>query len=272
MWSIFYRHLGEPAPLIDLLRSPQYYIDLGFIAFAVAGLWKLNQAVIRRMDRQYSWAARPGRRLAVQGGLTVGGTLLLVLSLTFLYNRVARLQPEAYNLGYVLFTDLVAALLFTGVVHLLYTGVWMVTYHRRLTRTLQSKLDRLQRLAAGAATPGEEATVSPKTTLLVNHGKGFVPVETAQVAYITTANEVSIVRTLDGRSFTVDASLEQLSGQLSAGDFYRVSRQCIVNRAAIARVAGDEAGRLVLSLRPDPSQQTLVSRRRATEFNQWMGA
>ncbi len=99
-----------------------------------------------------------------------------------------------------------------------------------------------------------------------------MPLPTAQIAYITTVNEVSIARTFDGRSFTVPASLEQLTDQLAPGDFYRVSRQYIVNRSAITKVTGDAAGGLVLLLRPDPPQQTVVSRRRATAFNQWMGA
>ena len=272
LWSVFYRHIGEITPMIQLLRNPQYYLDLAFIAIAAYGLWKLNLLIIKLMDRRYSWASQAKRRLALQASLAYGMTGLLVLLLTFFYHQVVQLQPSRYNLSYVLSTDVMATWLFVSIIHLLYTGMWMVTYHCRVMTALQLKLTNYQQKAVSPVAEEKASIPFHKKNLLVQQGKGFVPIGSEQIAYIFIDREVSVLKTFDGKSLPTDATLEQLSDQLPMQDFFRVSRQLIVNKSAIRKVETDSASRLLLRLWPDHLEETTVSRRRVQEFHQWMSA
>jgi hypothetical protein len=270
LWSIFYRHIGEPAPLISLLRSAQYYLDLLFIMVAAFILWELNGFIIKQMDKRYSWVTEKQERFYRQALLGFVATCVYVFGLTYLYNETVLLNPAPYNLSYVLSTDIPVNLMFAGIIHLLYTGLWMISYHRQLVGELQGKLAHLQQTAFSLQNSATEEVSTFRKTLLVNQGKGQAPVATEEVAYICIINEMTLLKTLQGQSYTIDASLEQLEGQLSPYTFFRISRQFIVQKKAVKKVESESSGRLVLHLHPRPDTEITVSRRRAADFRQWL--
>lgn len=153
--------------------------------------------------------------------------------------------------------------------HLAYTMYWMLAYHRRTVAALHLRIAGLEAASQPTPLPQEPPSASPKT-LLVNQGKGLVPVATDQIAYIFVTNETSIVKTNDNQSYTIDATLEQLGERLAPSDFFRISRQCIVHRQAIRKVENDGSGRLSIQLVTRPSEETVVSRRRVAKFRQWL--
>ncbi|MDO1449058.1 LytTR family DNA-binding domain-containing protein [Rhodocytophaga aerolata] len=269
LWAIFFRHTAETAQVIDLLRSPQYYIDILYIMLASFVLWQINVYLIQWIDKRYSWAEETRKRFYIQGALGYGITALLIASFSVVYYTVVLLEPQPLNVSYLLLTEICLSLLFVTIIHLLYTGLWMIHYHRQCLVSLEEEIRTLEKNHAfhGEVNSPEEPK---KRTLLVHQGKGLVPVATEQIAYIFLANEVSIVRTLSGQSYTVDGTLEQLTEQLSSKDFFRISRQCIVQKGAIRKVDNESSGRLLLHIQPEHTEQLTVSRRRAPEFKNWM--
>ncbi|GAB3893012.1 hypothetical protein GCM10028803_06670 [Larkinella knui] len=271
VWAILFRFIGDPSPLGNLFLNPLFYLDMAVIMGVNILLWELNRWLIRTMDRRYSWADQPLQRLVAQGGLAITSTGLVIAVFSVIYNKFVLKRPPPFDLSITISNDVPIGLLFIVILHLAYTLYWMIVYHRQ---TVAGFVQQLAALQAGPEVRSE--TIENRTpalkTLLVNQGKGFVPVSIEQVAYIFITNEISIVKTTDSQSFTVDATLEQLSERLPADAFFRTSRQFITHRRAIRKVENDGSGRLVLHLQPAHTEEVAVSRRRVAEFRQWMGA
>jgi len=270
LWSILFRHIGEPAPLVELLRNPYYYADLLVVWVVSALIWWYNRWLIIRLDQRYSWFGQTLPRLLLQAVLAYTVTGLFVLLISFIYNDLILQRPAPFSLTVIFVTDVPTSLLFITILHLGYTLYWLVAYHKQTVAELHNRLAVLE--ADRQPIHPAEGRPTGVRTLLVNQGKGFVPVETDQIAYIYITNELSLVRTADSKSYTVDATLEQLSERLPGTDFFRLNRQFIAHRKAIRKVEHDGTGRLLLHLQPAYAEEVAVSRRRVPEFRQWMEA
>ncbi|MBD0257031.1 MAG: LytTR family transcriptional regulator [Cytophagales bacterium] len=273
--AVVLRHVGEPMPLTGLLSDRNYYGSLLFYLLEAGLVWGLNRALIRRLDLQYAWTSQPLPRFFIQALLAYPLTAVLMVMLSFAYFDVLLRLPPPFQIGNVFAADLPTGLVLVTIIHLLYTGMWMTTYHRQTVAGLRAQLREVPalptQLPGGALTPPAIPANGPKT-LLLNQGNGLVPVRTEDVAYAFIASDRSVVKTLEGKSYTSDATLEQLAGQLPAAQFFRVSRQFIVHRRAIHRVEREGTGRFLLHLHPSHAEEVAVSRRRAAEFRQWVDA
>ncbi|WP_247233071.1 LytTR family DNA-binding domain-containing protein [Telluribacter sp. SYSU D00476] len=273
VWAFFFRLIGDITPVGDLLKSSQFYLDILVITGVTGILWEGNRFLIRYLDRQYSWATQSTQRLFIQGGVAMGCTALVIALFSFIYNDIVIERPPQATLSILIANDVPIGLLFTTLLHMGYTMYWLLAYHRQVVADLQLRIAELEANAPGPLpAPAPESRSNEMKTLLVNQGKGFVPLATEQVAYIFVANETSIVKTVDNQSFTVDATLEQLSERLPSSEFFRTNRQFIASRVAIRKVENDGSGRLLLHLHPRPAEEIAVSRRRVPEFRQWLGA
>lgn len=272
LWGFLLRHIGEPMALSQLLYDAQYYLDLAYAMVVSAIVWQLNRLLVMRMDRQYSWATHSLQRFFVQGLLAYGLSFLFMLLISFMYNELIIQRPLGFDVNNVLSADLPGILLFVTITHFLYTGMWLVQYHRHTTEVLQQKLAHVKQAREANAAVERKSAEEHKQTLLVKQGGGFVPLSIAQLAYVFRSAEGIVVRSLGGDSFTLDGTLEQLEEQLQPQDFFRISRQFIVQKAAVRRVEGESSGRLQLQLQPQHNSQVTVSRRRAGDFRHWMEA
>jgi DNA-binding LytR/AlgR family response regulator len=270
VWAIFFRHVAEPTQLSQLLRDPQYYLDILFIMLASFILWHINLYIIRRLDRHYSWVTQTRQRFTIQALCAYGLMTLLIVSLALVYHYFVVLELHPLNVSYLLLTELPLNLMFVTIIHLLYTGLWMIHYHKKSVSVLNEQIANLTTSVSNEPSIVNGTGELYKRTLLVNQGKGFVPLSTEQVAYIFIAGEVSFVKTMDGKTYSIDGTLEQLIEQLSPQDFFRISRQFIVQRKAIKKVESETSGRLLLHLQPEHTSEVTVSRRRAPDFRLWM--
>ncbi|WP_020601607.1 LytR/AlgR family response regulator transcription factor [Spirosoma spitsbergense] len=267
VWSFLFRLIGDPSPLGDLLQNSLFYLDVVVVIGVNILLWESNRWLIQQMDTRYSWAMQPLHRFYVQAGVAFIWTVGVIALFSLGYNNLILQRPAPFNLSITISNDIPIGLLFILLLHMGYTMYWMVRYHRHTVAGLQQKIARLKSASpiifSGGNQPGAR-------TLLVNHGKAQVPITTDQVAFIFIANEVSIVKTADSKSFVLDLTMEQVAERLSSADFFRLNRQFLVNRQAIQRVENDGVGRIVLYLKPSHAEEVVVSRRRVAEFRQWM--
>ena len=269
--GLMLRHMGEPMSVVELLQDPGYYGNALFYIGEVLAVWILNRRLIQWLDAQYDWVSKALPRFFIQAVSAYSITALLVVMLSFVYYDVLVPRPAPFDITNIFSADIPTCLLFVTLIHMGYTGMWMLEYHRCTVRRVRQRIaEAAVLMPVHAEAPPSDPKRDFRKTLLVNQGKGIVPLATEQVAYIFISNEVSIVKTAEGLSFTIDATLEQLTEQLDPSKFFRVSRQFIVHRPTIQRVEKEGTGRLLLYLEPAYSEEVAVSRRRASEFRQWM--
>jgi len=259
LFGITYRHMGEMNPLVKLFRDPAYYIDLPAAMLTLALFWHLNRALIVYLDQHYSWLEQTGQRALIQvvAGFLI--TSLPALILVFVYNEflMKSFRPD-FNIGFLFVFDLPVLLLLTTIQHLTYAVLWHKHYiynqiHMRATSPPQS-----------------EAQISTRKTLMVNQGKGLVPLNVHQVAYIFVSGDSCWVKTMEQNTFRIEGSLEQWSTELPPTEFFRINRQFLAHRQCIRRVQQESSGRLLLDIQPEFTEQVSVARRRVAEFKNWL--
>lgn len=267
LWGFLYRNIGEVSTFGRLLKDPQYYLDLGVSTLVTFLIWELNRFFIIRFDRRYSWIEQTLPRALVQGFTCFGISGLMVLMISFLYNTYLVERHPLFNIDIVFMTDVPMAWMFLLVMHLIYTGMWLREYHFKIVAQLEEKItDKLQEQEGETALPINRTLRS----LLVNQGKAQVPLNLSDLAYLSVAGDLCVIRNLTGQSFTIDQSLEQLEDLLPKAEFFRLNRQIIAHRQAIRKVESDGAGRLLLQLNPAFSEEVSVSRKKAGTFKEWM--
>lgn len=267
LWGFLYRNIGEVSTFGRLLKDPQYYLDLGVSTLVTFLIWEFNRFFIIRFDRRYSWVDQTLPRALVQGFTCFGISGLIVLMISFLYNTYLVERHPLFNIDIVFMTDVPMAWMFLLVMHLIYTGMWMREYHGRVVAELEEKIIEIQQEQEGGAELPINRTLR---SLLVNQGKAQVPLNLSDVAYLSVAGDLCIIRNLAGQSFTIDQSLEQLEELLPKTEFFRLNRQVIAHRQAIRKVESDGSGRLLLQLNPMFSEEVSVSRKKAGAFKEWM--
>lgn len=117
----------------------------------------------------------------------------------------------------------------------------------------------------------QPASNSFKERFMVSIGTKIHSVEVADIAYFYSEEKATFLITKAGQLLPLEYSLDQVSGLLNPGNFFRVNRQVIIARAAIQAVHAYSAGKLKLDLLPVPRQDVFVSTSRQSEFKDWLG-
>ncbi len=130
----------------------------------------------------------------------------------------------------------------------------------------RSERERRDKLVAEVGGAGTETM----QTLLVRYKDRIIPVAMCEVAFFYTFSERVTLTTLAGDTYPVDKTLEALSQQLSAAEFFRANRQFIVSRRAVKDVAVWFGSRLALNLIIESPERIIISKARVPEFKQWL--
>lgn len=259
--GIMYRHIGEPAPLITLLRNPIYYTDLLVSIIGIWVIWELIKMFIRYLDRYYSWIQDFFQRLVIQLIAVYATTISYTLLLTFIYNDII-MRPyrhDVYNINFSFVIDIPVSLLITTIVQLLYYIMYLQAYFQVQMPVMTSTL------------PSEkEPPTTARKNILVYFGKSLLPITLEDVAYFHKVGEVTLARTIENQDYRIDQTLEQLQMNLAASTFYRLNRQMIVNMNAIKEVKNDPSGKLFVILQPNYDIDVTVSRKKAADFKNWL--
>lgn len=143
---------------------------------------------------------------------------------------------------------------------------------------LQGALSKLERLTSSEResdkerrqTMIEEHNADAIQTMLVRYKDKIIPLKMSDVAFFYTFAERVTVTTLTGDSYPVEKTLETLSRELPADDFFRANRQFIVSRAAVKDVAVWFGSRLALNLTIETPERIIISKARVPEFKLWL--
>lgn len=151
---------------------------------------------------------------------------------------------------------------------------------------LEASLEKHRRLSSGAAPEAapqvsidalvqqlrqQVAPAEHRRRFLVRHLSQWVPIEVSDIAYFHSEEGVSLFRTRTNQKFSVDYTLDELEAMLDPAQFFRANRQFIVDINSVQQIHPYFNNKLKLTLRPEPNDEVLVSRERASDFKKWMG-
>lgn len=97
-------------------------------------------------------------------------------------------------------------------------------------------------------------------------------IEIDEIAYFYASEKMVFLKTVQGRSYPVEYTLDQLERCLDPEHFFRINRKYLVHLKSIANMQLWSTRRIKLTLTPpaDEAMDTLVSLERVGDFKRWM--
>jgi two-component system, LytTR family, response regulator LytT len=109
-----------------------------------------------------------------------------------------------------------------------------------------------------------------KTSFLVfKHNKYFI-VPTENIAFFCVKYESTIMVCFDRQEYLVNHSLEQIQNLLTEKQFFRLSRQYLINFNAVKEMERCFARKLLVNLVVPTEDQLLVSKEKVSHFFHWL--
>ncbi|MEP2281042.1 LytTR family DNA-binding domain-containing protein, partial [Maribacter sp.] len=111
-----------------------------------------------------------------------------------------------------------------------------------------------------------------KQTFLVGVGDQLLPIKTADIAYFYIDTGLVKAVTVQERFYVLDIKLEDIEEALDPQLFYRANRQFIVRREAITAIKLHFNSKLLVDVHPPCNERIVVSKAKASDFKNWVGA
>lgn len=109
-----------------------------------------------------------------------------------------------------------------------------------------------------------------KTRFLVKTGQVMQPVNIDNIAYFITKNQLTYLVTKRGNKQMIDFTLDELETSLNPTKFFRVNRQIIISIDSIEKIHPYFSNRLLLEIKPEFTEDVIVSKRKVHDFKQWL--
>lgn len=110
-----------------------------------------------------------------------------------------------------------------------------------------------------------------KERFLVKQGQRLLSIPVAQIAYFFSQERFIFFKTFDNQKFLLEYRIEQLENMLAPEKFFRVNRSYIVSLPTVKEIHAYFGNRLKLYLAPGSDKEIIVSRKRVTDFKEWLG-
>ncbi len=122
-------------------------------------------------------------------------------------------------------------------------------------------------LVKSIATTGK----SYKKRFLLRLGQNIVSQTTEGIAYFYSEAKNTFLVTFEGKTFTVDESLDKLEDLIDPVFFFRINRKYLINFHAIEQMLAYSKARVLLKLKPPVrSGDVIVSTDRSPHFKRWL--
>jgi len=140
-------------------------------------------------------------------------------------------------------------------------------YKERLPKqqNMAFDFDQIKRMLVNPA----EKTYKKRFTIKMGQHLKMVNIDDAECFY--SENKGTYIRTVDGRDYLLETTLEQLENELDPKQFFRVSRKFIVSINAIKDIVMYTNSRLKVILPTYKGDEVIVSRERVNDFREWLG-
>jgi DNA-binding LytR/AlgR family response regulator len=109
-----------------------------------------------------------------------------------------------------------------------------------------------------------------KERVLAKIGDNYQHIAMQDVAYFYSEDHYTFVTTKDKQRYIINYTLDTLIEQLNPQQFFRISRQFILNINSINTISKHFNGRLKITVNPSFSEEIYVSRNRVQTFLAWL--
>ena len=119
-----------------------------------------------------------------------------------------------------------------------------------------------------------EFTRRYRNRFLIRTGTRFKSIQVRDIMLFHILERCTFLRTMNGREYDLDISLDGLQRSLDPDIFFRINRDCLINIEAISDITGYSSSRLLIRL-SDPAASfgedlLVVSREKVQEFKRWI--
>ena len=105
---------------------------------------------------------------------------------------------------------------------------------------------------------------------LVYQGDSLVPLHGRDVAYFTSEDGATLLVTHENKRYFISETLETLENELDPRIFFRANRQFILSHLAIYKIHNYGQQKLKIIINPNPNEDIIISKLKATQFKQWL--
>lgn len=105
---------------------------------------------------------------------------------------------------------------------------------------------------------------------LIADKDGYITIPVADISYISTESGTTRLFMKNNRQYTVDMSLDDIDAQLDPAQFFRATRQQIVNISSVRRVSNWFNRRIKIIVAEYPDIEVVVGREKVVRLKQWL--
>ncbi|WP_346856339.1 LytTR family DNA-binding domain-containing protein [uncultured Draconibacterium sp.] len=116
----------------------------------------------------------------------------------------------------------------------------------------------------------EQISKQYKSRFFIKIGTRYQSVQVAQVCSFFVEERNTFLRTIEGKTYDLDYSLDQLQKMVNPEKFFRINRNFLVNINCIDEIISYSTSRLKLKLKSESRGDLIVSRDKVSDFKRWM--
>jgi two-component system LytT family response regulator len=109
-----------------------------------------------------------------------------------------------------------------------------------------------------------------KSRFLVKVGEHLRMITIDEISLFISMEKSTYMRTINGRDYGIDFTLEQLEGLVDPKQFFRINRKYLICLKSIQDIIAYSNSRLKLKLAVSTDDDVIVSRERVSEFKEWL--
>ncbi|OJU52460.1 MAG: hypothetical protein BGN96_07255 [Bacteroidales bacterium 45-6] len=109
-----------------------------------------------------------------------------------------------------------------------------------------------------------------RKSLLLPSRENFIPLQVSDVAVFFVSDEVLYAYTFGNQKHAIFRPLSELEEEINPADFFRISRQALVNRKAVVEIQPYFNRKVVVKTHVKLPESLVVSRLKVSEFMRWM--
>lgn len=256
---------GVEITFFEAILKPQYYKAMaGSFPIALMLTTYVNY-ISGKLDRRWCWINQSLHRTLAQAVFGVLLTSFAAFMLAFVY-----FQMRGIHILDTLYLriDFPMVLLLILVLNILVASRY---FYVRLQSALQPATNSQIASLTRTAYPQTEASLpNIEQTLSVQKAGKMLAVPVSDICYITLEEEQRYVSTFSGDRYLVPLSMDQIEKLLDARQFFRASRQAIINIGACAYYSTIEFNKLEVVTTPPMPEKLTISQGRARAFKDWM--
>lgn len=113
-------------------------------------------------------------------------------------------------------------------------------------------------------------TTGGKKSFLVFKDNKYTVISIENIAFFYIKNELPLMYTFDEKEYFINQSLDTVYNLLPPGQFFRVTRQYLINFDAVKEVEHYFARKLLVHLKVKTPEEIIVGKSKTTEFLTWL--